>query len=281
MSKEYKIVHFSLFRPHNSLFKEHRNKKASCRTIKCCNSEKCGLFARGECSYIAPIGWSKCAYGTYHEKTGFTPRARNYYKWLDECEKEYEGIKSLKQHSDIMTIVGDYVFLPYAHLNMNKNLQFESHGFAFNNGSLFFLLEHFNLDNIKSICQFRPQALFGGEIRSYQKEVVPKFVQHLSEQFPELYQELSAVYQMVVDVKAKTTNVGRKALLKTLNPNVGYFINLNKYRWTWDGTYLTSKNQSTGLMIVDADEVRLLPKDGACVVVTSEDQVNENTVFLS
>jgi len=91
--EEYKIVHARIYRPHSSLFKANRNDKAECFVISCCNSENCNLYSRGECCFLAPFGWHRCPYGRCNTDTGFTKRARKYYTWIKEKEKNLESMR--------------------------------------------------------------------------------------------------------------------------------------------------------------------------------------------
>ena len=278
------LVHVHIFEPTKSLFKSNRNKKAECHTIDCTHSDQCGLFARGECSYLRALGWQRCPYGKFRTQTGYTPRARAYGTWIYDRKKEYENVGRLSGHTDMMAIVGDYVFLPYAHMTMNENVPFIAKGGAFLHGNCFLPKEHFTIDNIIKICNFRPQALFGGEIKTYQQEEVPKFLIHLSECMPDLFDVLCGQYERAKTAFEERNYVGRKALLSTIKPNIGELKDIHGGLWTWDGTYLTSKNSHASFLLIERKEyteLRIKPTEEAIVKITDNDQVTKETKLLS
>jgi len=278
-----KIVHAHIFEPDKSFFKSNRKNKASCSIIICNNSENCGLYKRNECSWLAPFGWQKCPYGKYKEEEGFTKKANAYNKWIKERKDKYvDVLDKLHSHKDILTEVGDYVFLPYSHITMNESISFLSKGGLFTKENVFLHKSDFTINNIISICDFRPQAMMGGEITSYQLEQVPKFIKHLSEVIPEKYNELCITYERAKTIVNNFNYIGRKALLNTIIPNRGELIDCHKAKWIWDGEYLTSYNSSASFMIIsNFSELRLKPLDDCVIEITSNDQVNKNTKFVS
>lgn len=189
---------------------------------------------------------------------------------------------------DKIVEVGDWLYLPYAHLDMNKNLPIECHSSLFISGKPFMKKADFTLTIIKSIVDFHPFALMGGEITCYQKEIVPKFLGHLQEIYPDLYKQLlDANPQYVEKYSLVNKNyIGRKALLKTTKPSI---IVVGKHTFRWDGKALTSlkfdplwidvqdQNQVKAIEQID---VRIVPSDKAVIKITSNDQVSPTTVFV-
>lgn len=285
MEKEYKIVHANLYRPDKSIFKSSGKDKAECSILKCNNSENCGLYARGECAFLAFLSWSKCPYGLFRKETGYTKRANAYYSWVTKREEEYKDVRGkLKGHTDMLAVIGDYVFLPYPHMDMNESIPFLAQGGAFRHGNNFFPKEHFTVENIIKICNFHPQAMFGGEITSYQKEVVPKFIKHLSEIIPELFADLCKEYEPAQEIADRYSYVGRKALLSTLMPDVGEFVDIHGGHWKWDGEYLTSYNSHASFLLIERiniEEMRIKPKPNCKVEITDNNQVTEFTKFTT
>jgi len=78
--------------------------------------------------------------------------------------------------------------------------QAEDHGIPFyqydkplfGGGVAFINDDYFTVDMIQRIMTFKPQAMFGGEITSYQKDEVPKFLRDLRTYYPEIFKELVA-----------------------------------------------------------------------------------------
>lgn len=281
--EDYKVVNTHIYTPHDAIFRGMRNDRAECKTVRCSNSENCGLFARGECAWLGGFGWQACPYGKFNQKEGFTKKARAYFKWIKE-KKDLAGdtLDKLSSHKNVMAIVGEYIFLPYAHITMNDKIPFLAKGGLFNKENCFLKYENFTIDNIISICEFRPYAMMGGEILSYQKEVVPNFIKHLSEILPKTYQQLCLVFERAKSIVDSYSHIGRKALLETITPNAGRLIDCHKSEWVWDGEYLTSnKCRASFMLISDYSELRLKPNKGCVVEISDNSQVNENTKFLS
>jgi len=284
MSNEYKIIHAYVNDPTTNIFKSQRNGKAECTILSCSNSENCGMYKRGECTMLAIISGDRCPYGKKSFEKGFTPKANNFRRWIKdrrELYKDYLG--KLSYPTNVMARVGDYVYLPYSLIEMNESVPFLSKSGFMLSGNRFLLFENFTIKNIISICDFRPMALFAyEEITAYQEKSVPNFLLHLSEVFPEIYAELSTTYPRAARIVKSLTHKGREAVLKTLNPNVGAFVDIHGASWVWDGEFLTSTNSKASFMIVNKfSEIRVKPNDNCKIVITDEAQVNKDTVFLT
>jgi hypothetical protein len=282
MSNYEVLIHVRIFEPDKHIWKINQNAKSECTTIYCKNTNNCQLHSRGECSLIAILDSIHCLYGRKNIEIGYTKRAKAYGSTISDWKTKYKNAPSLDFYSHKMAFVGDYVFLPYSWMNMNNSVPFLQHGSTFQTGSHFLPLEHFTIFNIVNICYFRPQALIGGEIKQYQTDVVPKFIRHLSEVAPDIFQELVTEDSRIQNIIAKYSNVGRRAILQTLNPNIKELKDIHGGLWSWDGTYLTSKNSKMSFGLVkEFDEIRILPKNGVAVEVTDDNQVNKNTKFVN
>jgi hypothetical protein len=153
----------------------------------------------------------------------------------------------------------------------------KSEGFI-GKGCAFLKKELFTVKNIGYLIQ----AWMGGEILSYQKESVPKFVKHLQEKCPELFKELLEYDLTIQKIIDTYSYIDRKAILQTLTPNIGKFIDIHKGEWIWDGIYLTSLNSHASFMLVDKfEEIKVKPKERSEVKITDNGQVNKETEFLS
>jgi len=283
MKKEYKIINAHIFIPDKSMFRDLRNDKSSCSIIECCNSENCDLYKRGECSWMGSIGYNRCPYGKYSEETGFTSRAKKYRDWVSKREDKYKNnLDKLKSHSNMVAEVGEYIFLPYSNIDMNKDIPFIDHSTIVSKGISFVPKEFFTIQNIINICEFIPKSMSGREIDKYQKEVVPKFLQHLSEQMPKIYNELCLEYERAIEIVSSISNVGRKAQLSTLTPNVGEFVDVHGGVWKWDGEYLTSYNSHASFVLVNNfSKIKIIPSAQSTAKITDEDQFNKDTVFFT
>jgi uncharacterized protein (UPF0333 family) len=175
-----------------------------------------------------------------------------------------------------MGVIGDYSWLPYSFMDMNKDVKFVS--------KCFLHKDDFNIETIASIVSFIPRTLFDNrEIGDYQKESVPMFIKHWCELgiCKDLYDKFAETDSRAKDI-INASNVGRSAILQTLTPNIGVFKDGKKETWSWDGTYLTSSNcDSNVFMIVKASEIRIKPRENSVVVITDDRQVNKDTKFAS
>lgn len=279
---QLKVVHANVWSSHDAIFKSSRKDHAEVQTILCGRLEDCELFKKGQCTYRASFGWHACPYGHFRKYEGPTPRARAYSKWIEEQKKKYEGVPYLKDHTDMIAFIGDYVFLPYAHMDMADVGWIQKSGGFLGKGCAFLKKELFTVQNISHLIHFHPQAMMGGGITSYQKEEVPKFVKHLQEKCPGLFKELLEYDPTIQKIVDAYSYIGRKAILQTLIPNIGKFVDIHKGEWIWDGTYLTSLNSHASFMLVDKfEEIKVKPKEKAEVKITDNAQVNEKTEFLS
>lgn len=295
-----KPVHFNIFIPHKSMFKSSRNDRSQVQLVLCSRFEDCDLIKRGECSFNSSFGWHACPYGMHRKYEGFTPKARAYSKWNEEQKKKYEGVPYLNGHTDVLAFIGDYVFLPYAHMDMADVGWIQKSTGFFGRGCAFLKKELFTPQTILQLIDFRPQAMMGGEIKDYQEKSVPKFVKHLQEKCPDLLEETEKLEikrlldlgktneenhffkSKIKQILAQYSYVGRKAILQTLTPNIGKFVDIHKGEWVWDGEYLTSLNSHASFMLVDRfDEIKVKPRERAKVEITDNAQVNEKTEFLS
>lgn len=281
--EEYKLIHATIRDPLNSYFTKSKTERASCRSIKCSNSTNCQLYARGECSLLSIMNIQFCPYGKINYEEGYTGRAHKYSEWIEEKKEKFKNVlNKLKDYSEYMAKIGEYVFLPYSFMNKNENVPFLQHGHFLSNGKSFIKLKKFTSEVIHNILTFRPRAMMGGEITHYQQKYVPLFVKHLFETFPKLYDETQKSYPEIKNILKTHSNIGRKALLYTLNPNKGIFIDIHKGEWTWDGEYLTSLNSKGGFMLIsNFSEIKIKPEKNAIVKITSENQINKNTKFIN
>lgn len=269
-----KIIHAHVFNPRAALFKSMRNDRAELHTIGCSASDRCEVFARGQC--IARLSLSSCRHGRAYTEQGPTPKAEKFSAWVQAANERAKGIGSLAMATRKLATVGDYVWLPYAHMGLTLNPG------SFFAGDLFVPVVEFTVDLIVKLCAARPRALFGGELTDYQSKSVPLFVSHLSEMRPEMLAEAAAQSERIRAILAAQTKVGRKAKLHTLRPNVGTFSGgASPASWTWDGTHLTCTDTRAmpPFTPFGAVEMRIVPGPDAVVTITDNGQVTDSTIF--
>lgn len=152
-----------------------------------CKIDECPLLEKNECIHAGLL--SRCVYGGLEIVKGPTKRSKKFYDFQKNCPKSPRTTLR-PPTTQCMEYVGNYVWLPYPHMTMCESVPFKEHSHLFLSGLPFLPKENFNIDTIKTLVKFRPQALFGGEITSYQKHVIPIFLYHLKHYHPELFDQL-------------------------------------------------------------------------------------------
>lgn len=277
-----KEIYARVWNPENALFKQKKSEKAVGYIYSCKCPEKCELYAKGNCVMLK----NYCPYGSKNTTVGYSRMARKFSSWIYEFKDKHKDAcnagSRLKQ-PEKMEYFMDLVYIPISHLGLNENIDFVDGGGFFSNGYPVVKRSDFNEEFIsKQIIRFRPKALMGGVIWDYQEKEVPKFLRWLKRLDPALFDKTKAL-NPDHSAFAKLSDVGKKAVLQTLNPNIGTFISTKGGTWTWDGEYLYSSNAYFYGSILETKEIqecRLKPTDGAVVKVTDDNQVNDNTIFI-
>lgn len=271
LESDYEVIQSWVYNPNNSLFGDKRG-KALFHVVQCNNKDKCDLYLVGQCIKLNMFK-NYCPYGGRRAEEGFTKRARKFYSWISERENKYKNPKSLGSASEKMRSVGDYIYFPYPHINNYSNQSISEFQ------STIIKKEILTPEMVVRILKLRPQAMFGGEITSYQKEVVPKITKHLLEIYPKIFKEVEKIYPEI-KIISEYSNIGRKALLRTINTGINVKITSSEY-YLWDGEYLTSdKHAPSFICKYDSVEVKVKPKKNVVVTITNDDQVNTETEFV-
>lgn len=281
------IVSCYIRNPKNTILFKSKNDRAECRRIDCSIPE-CPLRKNGQCAKISVLGFGSCPYGKIFYEKGPTQRARGMLAWIEKRTAENKGIPSLTYPTQKMAFIGDYVYLPYFHMDMNKTIPFLEHSNFFSRGTPFVGKEFWTIDAVLNIIAFRPQALMGGEITSYKDESIPLFLKHLREEDKEMWAKLIKVRP---EFDVEPNYVGRKALLNTLNFPIEWTVKNEKYgypvTWKWDGDVLTSDSTNIysstwggGLKMKDFI-FKGHPDDGTAIEVLDNAWVNDKTMFVN
>jgi len=210
-------------------------------------------------------------------ETGPTKRAAKFCSWINEKKKQYAG-KSLQRCDPKMVRIGEYVYLPYPHLNLCKSITFARSA----TNSSFIHQDHWTVENVLRLIDFRPQAIFGGEITDYRKKEVPKILLHLREADPEMWQRV-IISRPELDVEVN--HVGRLARLVTLVPPVTWTAGkTSPVTYTWDGEKVTtsSLNALSLFAEVKAKTVAIIiePDEKTTVKVLDNSWVGSSTEFV-
>lgn len=277
MEKEIKAW---VWNPANSLFKRKKSEKAVGHIISCRCPEKCALYAKGNCVAFD----NHCPYGNRSCVVGFSRMALKFNAWINNFKEIHkEAYAANITQPKKLEYFMDLVYVPIAYWNLNERIEFVDGKGVFTSSKPIIKRVHFNAQLIsKEILNFKPRALFGGIITDFQQEEVPKFLIWLKQLDPVLYEEVK-VLNPEHPAFTNITNVGRRAILQTLNPNVGTFTDIHGGVWTWDGEYLYSKNSHFAFALIEyreTEECRLKPNKNVIVKVSDDTQVNSNTEFI-
>lgn len=263
-----------------------REKPLEASVVSCDRSESCSYFNEGTCMGLRGFLSSRCKFGTERTIKGYTSRAKKYSSFKNEW-KSHERYNQLKRPSDKLGLIGDIVVFPYPNIRL---IETDTGEIELDNPSLgadlhYIEYDKFTPDLIYAICEFKPQAIMGGTISSYQREVVPLFLAHLKEVLPDRYAEFVSKYK---EYDKEVNYVGRKALLTTLNPSTVYYRSKSypefNEEWHWDGEYLTYIDGYVKRFSVTEDyeieEIVIKPSDKSVVKVSDNMQVSDKTVFI-
>jgi hypothetical protein len=248
--------------------------------------QTCPILQRGECIHQQFLGGG-CPYGRYTQTTGWTRRARKYGAWLRNARETRDAgpgwPESPKRH---LAVVGEYVWLPYAQMANNESLPFLAHSGPFRLGKPFMKLEDFTPEAIVSIVRFRPYALMGGEITSYQGESVPQFLYDLKHTMPDLYAQAADLDSSIREKSPDFEQFKRSLVeIKHVSPNTTVRIPVsNRYSITavWDGVGLSTQSKMGRIVFwpknwgADEDteaELKYIPKDSLEVYVDDEQEL--------
>lgn len=262
-----KQIHAWIRDPNNNLFKG-MSKKSALFQLFCENPDDCDLYKiNNSCLHCGAMTY--CKFGRKKETQGPTRRSGQFYstlkKWRENNEQYLKSLTNIGACNRIFYTNGQY-YLPYSH--MVKGL----HDFAP-------LADHWvNKEDMTGellvrICEAHPRGFMGGEIRSYQKEVVPKFIHDLKTHYPELFALLPDEQKTRLET---ISHVGRKADITTCPPCE---FDIYSDNWMWDGEYLTGSNMSFQ-PIPGKCEIRIKPKKSTPVEITDDKQVSSETIFL-
>lgn len=272
-----KIVDWRLYNPANGLFAK-KNDCAEFRIIRCTGYGNCDAYKSGNC-IMFKFSHEKCPYGKKTLEKGYTQRARKFHSWIEERRNRMKDVPQLSEQKKICKI-GDYIYFPYPHWTIDRNVPASKRSGLFQSGQQFICIEQFTIDFFEKIVNAKPQAIMGGEIKSYQKEVVPKIVLHISEEMPEFYHEWKSKYPDTEKKFDLHDFVGRSAKIKTLK--VGCLIVNGNKKMRWDGEYMQFEDYKLLLFDFPYDcvELKVRPTDNATIKITNNNQVCETTEFI-
>lgn len=275
-----KIIKAWVYDPSRSLVKAKKSDPAIGHYYTC-SLEGCEAMKNGMCFMMGIT--TTCKYGKHHRVYGKSQRASSFYSWMGEFREKYKEVFDVKlSEPKILCVVGDYIVLPYSYLHLNETIGDGHRSGFFSDNNVWIKKERFTAEFIdKQILRFVPRSFLGGVITDYQKEEVPRFLKHLMRFDSNLFNEVLDLNDEWKEESRSFSDIGRKAILRTLSPNVGYFNDIHGGDWTYDGEHIYCNNRRASFCLVeDVKEIRLKPKEDAVVVITDDKQVNDSTKFI-
>jgi hypothetical protein len=259
------------------IWEKNLDGKPQATTLKCFCDKECPLLKRNECLCHTLFG--SCPYGSKSIEVGPTSKAKSHYEWMNkQKELRKDKLNPNSSYCKIYVEIGDYVYLPYAHMTMCETVPFLAHSVFMISGIPFIKSPDFRIDNIVKLIRFRPFSLFGGEITDYQNKSVKCFLFHLKYKNPELFNEICKIEPTA---EAKTHFAFKLPILVNLEyvPADGQYsdMKLDKdwdVQW-WNGTTLKVTNKEMPLLFFHGKNSVLQyepdPKHTKLIVSTEED----------
>lgn len=269
----YEPINLTYYNPCNSFFKAGKSDRERVTLYTCCNKDNCDAYKRNKCVMLNGLWGHNCPYGNERTETGFTKAARNCGKLIREYKEKYGSVEYSKKDLGFICYIGDYVFLNLPHL-INYVNSIRDRSFFIDEDMI--KKEDFTPEFVVELIKFRPYAMFGGEIKSYQEEEVPKFCMQLKRYMPDMYEQVKAIYPEIDNYIEDVNYIGKYAKVKTLLPGD---IKVSIYNCKWDGKVIYSKAKGIGIHELGDAEVTITPNDNTYVKIVDNATVTEETEF--
>lgn len=254
--------------------------------IYCDKYNSCSYYKNGQCLNVRSFLSSRCKFGRVQNVKGYTSRAMKYHAFKSEW-RGHEKYNKLDYPSKKLGLIENIVIFPYPHIQINEleNGELKISDPCWGSNIAFIDYSKFTVEFIHKICTFRPNAMMGGEIKSYQNEIVPLFLAHLKEIFPNKYEEYTRKHEGYVK---EINYVGRKALLETIKPSYVHYKSPNypkfNEEWYWDGEFLTYKKGYVSSFNITKDyeilDIKIKPSNKSTIQISDNKQVSEKTIFI-
>lgn len=251
-----------------SVYEGTNKDKSRLTVLHCSLPGECPVLKHNKCIQTNDFLSHGCIYGRKTRMTGYTKKAyRRGGPKLREFKAKRDEYGSMPGGADnSLVILGEYIWLPYAHMSMCKAVQFKSHSAPMCIGVPFVKSECFTPEAIVTLVSFRPRAMMGGEITDYQNKEVPRFLYHLKRALPDLY---AAAVALKPEINARVFSLDdmRSIEVQAHKVSPGTVVSVKgNWRGVWDGDVITvaegPPERIIGLYSSDADVSLIIrPKD--------------------
>lgn len=228
-----------------NLFKPTSKDKSYIKYIKCEQYSTCKAFNKTKC-----VGFEHCPYGSFVKENGYTKKAKASRTWSNSKQ---ELVKDIKQNQKVekMMEINEYIYFPYSYWSFNAKEErmkpYSRHLFSYDTNFIH-KNDFFDIDFLNIVLSRTPPSAMGGPISDYQYKIVPKIISHLKEEFNELYLKLIDKYPKYSIENKEINFVGRKALIKTLVPNIKF--KYDKYEAYFNGDQLVIMDYPLSLLFL-------------------------------
>lgn len=270
----YIPINFTYYDPRNSLFKAGRSDREIVTIYTCNNSENCDACKRNKCVMLNGLYSHPCPYGQMRREEGYTKAARRCGDLIRKSKEEYGDVAHSKGDLKFLCYIGDYVFLPLPHL-INYSNSIRDKSFFKGNGDII-KKEDFTPEFIVELIKYRPRALMGGEITSYQREDVPIFCTQLKRYMPEMFEKVKSLYPEIEDRIMDIDYRDKWAKVITLLPGK---VKLSTDILEWDGKVIRAEGNQISFWRLNKESVIVTPDENTYVQIVDNATVTDDTEF--
>lgn len=269
----YEPINLTYYDPRNSFFKAGKSDREKVSLYTCCNKNNCDAYKRKKCVMLNGLWGHQCPYGKINRREGYTKAAKNCGKLVGEYKQRYGDVAYAVSSLGFICNIGDYVFLNLPHLDNYVN-PIRNNEFFVSEDMI--KKEYFTPEFVVELIKFRPRAVFGGEITSYQKEEIPKFCTQLKRYMLDMYKKVMSIFPEIENLVNNIDYSGKYAKVKTLLPGK---VALGIHTLKWDGDKILAKGkQQTSWGLTD-EEIVITPNDNTYVKIIDNSTVTDETEF--
>ena len=247
--------------------------------IWCDHSDQCPFYKKGYCCRVATFSCvSTCAYGYVTKKRGYTVNSVKCSSFTNPIREAPEYNKLQYPAYTIFTRISDYCIFKLRFCEVNKAKDTNEYFLnvpLFISGISIIPVKDVTIDFLYKLCTYQPRGPINNlVILDYQKKVIPRLLFEVKAQMPELFENFISEYP---EFKDAINMAGESALLKTINPST---VRIDDITWYWNGktlTYVSGKSPISKAETINCLEI--IPKDNVYVKISSDCQINSNTIF--
>lgn len=271
----YIPINFTYYNPQNSLFKAGKSDRERVTVYTCNNSENCDACKRNKCVMMNGLYSShSCPYGQIKREEGYTKAAKKCGELVQKRKDEYKEVEFSKGDLKFVCYIGDYVYLPLPHL-INYSNSIRENSFFNGNGDII-RKEDFTPEFIVELLEYRPCALMGGEITSYQKKEIPKFCTQLKRYMPDIFETVKKIYPEIQNKIEDIDYRDKYAKIITLLPGK---VKLSTNIVEWDGTVIRAEGSQISFWRLTKEPVVITPNEKTYVQIVDNATVTDDTEF--